>query len=115
MLFKTVRSNGANTVAEPRIAAAPAPVRLDVHGQLVRQVRDRVVADLRAPTPSAAAELAVADGAELLERLAQFRRRMERPLREKVARARLALDAVQPRCRHRRRGQVGIGAGVGQP
>ncbi len=47
MLLKTIRSNGSNTVAEPRIASAPTPVRLDVHGQLVRQVRDRVVADLR--------------------------------------------------------------------
>lgn len=76
------------------IAACPIPVISAVGHEIDFTIAD-FVADLRAPTPSAAAELAVADGAELLERLAQFRRRMERPLREKVARARLALDAVQ--------------------
>ena len=53
------------------------------------------VADLRAPTPSAAAELAVADGAELLARLAQIRRRMARVTRERLTRSQLAVEALK--------------------
>ena len=74
------------------IAACPIPIISAVGHEIDFTIAD-FVADLRAPTPSAAAELAVADGAELLARLAQWRRRLDRLTRERLTRARLALDA----------------------
>jgi len=76
------------------IAACPIPIISAVGHEIDFTIAD-FVADLRAPTPSAAAELAVADGAELLERLAQFRRRLDRVTRERLARARMAVDALK--------------------
>src|SRR5215207_2376555 len=74
------------------IAACPVPVISAVGHETDVTIAD-FVADLRAPTPSAAAELAVADGAELLVRLAQLRRRMTRVTRERLLRSQLAVDA----------------------
>jgi exodeoxyribonuclease VII large subunit len=76
------------------IAACPIPIISAVGHEIDFTIAD-FVADLRAPTPSAAAELAVADGAELLERVSQFRRRIERLTRERLSRARLAVDALK--------------------
>jgi exodeoxyribonuclease VII large subunit len=76
------------------IAACPIPIISAVGHEIDFTIAD-FVADLRAPTPSAAAELAVADGAELMQRLAQFRRRLDRVTRERMARARMALDALK--------------------
>lgn len=76
------------------IAACPIPIISAVGHEIDFTIAD-FVADLRAPTPSAAAELAVADGAELLARLAQWRRRLERLTRERLMRARLAMDALK--------------------
>jgi exodeoxyribonuclease VII large subunit len=76
------------------IAACPIPIISAVGHEIDFTIAD-FVADLRAPTPSAAAELAVADGAELLARLAQLRRRIERLSRERLARARMELDALK--------------------
>jgi exodeoxyribonuclease VII large subunit len=76
------------------IVACPIPVISAVGHEIDFTIAD-FVADLRAPTPSAAAELAVADGAELMERLGQIRRRMARPLLERLSRARMALDAAR--------------------
>ena len=76
------------------IAACPVPVISAVGHEIDFTIAD-FVADLRAPTPSAAAELAVADGAELLARLDQVRRRMVRITRERIMRAQLAVDALK--------------------
>lgn len=76
------------------IAACPIPIISAVGHEIDFTIAD-FVADLRAPTPSAAAELAVADGAELLARLSQIRRRMSRVVTERLTRARLAVDALR--------------------
>ena len=76
------------------IAACPIPIISAVGHEIDFTIAD-FVADLRAPTPSAAAELAVADGAELLERFAQWRRRLERLTRERLQHSRLAVAALK--------------------
>ncbi len=76
------------------IAACPIPIISAVGHEIDFTIAD-FVADLRAPTPSAAAELAVADGAELLTRLSQMRRRLERLTRERLMRARMEVDALK--------------------
>ncbi len=76
------------------IAACPIPIISAVGHEIDFTISD-FVADLRAPTPSAAAELAVADGAELLARLAQFRRRMSRVAADRLTSSQLAVDALR--------------------
>lgn len=76
------------------IAACPVPIISAVGHEIDFTIAD-FVADLRAPTPSAAAELAVADGAELLARLAQMRNRMARITRERLMRSQMAVDALK--------------------
>jgi exodeoxyribonuclease VII large subunit len=76
------------------IAACPIPIISAVGHEIDFTIAD-FVADLRAPTPSAAAELAVADGAELLARLSQLRRRMSRVVSERLTRSQLAVDALR--------------------
>lgn len=76
------------------IADCPIPIISAVGHEIDFTIAD-FVADLRAPTPSAAAELAVADGAELLARLAQIRNRMGRITRERLMRSQMAVDALK--------------------
>ncbi|MCB1133357.1 MAG: exodeoxyribonuclease VII large subunit [Verrucomicrobiae bacterium] len=72
----------------------PIPIISAVGHEIDFTIAD-FVADLRAPTPSAAAELAVADGVELTERLGQLRKRMVRRVVERVERARLSIDSLR--------------------
>lgn len=76
------------------IAACQIPIISAVGHEIDFTIAD-FVADLRAPTPSAAAELAVADGSELIARIAQLRRRLDRNTRDGLMRARAAADALK--------------------
>ncbi|MEO5912898.1 MAG: exodeoxyribonuclease VII large subunit [Luteolibacter sp.] len=76
------------------IADCPIPIISAVGHEIDFTIAD-FVADLRAPTPSAAAELAVADGGELLARLSQIRNRMTRTTRERLMRSQMAVDSLK--------------------
>ncbi|MDH0141897.1 exodeoxyribonuclease VII large subunit [Aquipseudomonas alcaligenes] len=58
------------------------------------------VADVRAPTPSAAAELLAPDSSDLQRRLDSLNRRLALSLRTRLSREQLRLDGVARRLRH---------------
>lgn len=76
------------------IAACPIPIISAVGHEIDFTIAD-FVADLRAPTPSAAAELAVPDGAELLARIGQMRLRMARLARARLKRSQHAVESLK--------------------
>ena len=95
------------------IAGCPVPV-ISAVGHEVDVTMADLVADVRAPTPSAAAEHAVPDGSALRDELAAARARLARTLRrfagrrrEQVEVARERLDRRMHRIVEKRREQVG--------
>lgn len=73
------------------IARCPVPVISAVGHEIDLSLAD-LAADARASTPTAAAELAVADGAAIAEQLRKERRRLDRELRHLLERANQDFD-----------------------
>ncbi len=76
------------------IAACPIPVISAVGHEIDFTIAD-FVADLRAPTPSAAAEIAVPDGTDLRARLGILKRRLHRRAEDRVERLTYTLENLR--------------------
>ncbi|WP_288449530.1 exodeoxyribonuclease VII large subunit [uncultured Pseudomonas sp.] len=81
------------------LAACQTPVVSAVGHETDVSIAD-FVADVRAPTPSAAAELLAPHSADLRQRLDGLHRQLLLRMRERLARERLRLDACSRRLRH---------------
>ena len=78
------------------IAASPVPVISAVGHETDFTISD-FVADLRAPTPSAAAELVVARKDDMAARIGNFERRLRAAARDGLQRRRAAVQALEAR------------------
>lgn len=81
------------------VAACSTPIVSAVGHETDVSIAD-FVADVRAPTPSAAAELLAPDSSELVQRLHNLQRRLVLHMQGRLARERLRLDGVSKRLRH---------------
>ncbi|GLK62082.1 exodeoxyribonuclease 7 large subunit [Azotobacter vinelandii] len=81
------------------VAACATPVVSAVGHETDVTIAD-FVADLRAPTPSAAAELLAPDSSDLQRRLDGLQRRLQLRMRHLLAARRLQLDGLSRRLRH---------------
>ncbi|MBF7731158.1 exodeoxyribonuclease VII large subunit [Pseudomonas sp. N040] len=81
------------------VAACQTPIISAVGHETDVSICD-FVADVRAPTPSAAAELLAPDNGDLLQRIDSLRRRLQLHMRNHLARAHLRLDGSTRRLRH---------------
>ena len=82
-----------------KIAASPFPVISAVGHEVDVTIAD-LVSDVRAATPSMAAELAVKEKREILEDLAQFRRRLDFSLTSRIDMFSMQLDGLATSFRH---------------
>ena len=81
------------------IAASAIPVVSAVGHEVDVTIAD-LVADLRAPTPSAAAELLSPDKQVFVQRIAQLQQRLMRAMTSQLRDKQLALNALSKRLRH---------------
>lgn len=81
------------------VAACSTPIISAVGHETDVSISD-FVADVRAPTPSAAAELLAPDSGELLQRLHTLQRRLMLQIQGRLAREHLRLEGIRRRLRH---------------
>lgn len=78
------------------VAASRIPIISGIGHETDTTICD-LVADLRAPTPTAAAELVAKRRYELVERWSNLNRRLTHSIEQRVAKAKLALQRLDPR------------------